>query len=139
MVLYEFKCDNCFIVWEKNRPITEYKKGSMCPQCHKKGKKVVGCAIHFKWTDFRADRGYAEEVYTEQNKNTKESINSATGKEYYKRYIPDTEVMKESGQMKMLGKEESEAKKKRMEKLTKQAYNKMGDEYTNNHNPGQNL
>ena len=139
MVLYEFKCDNCYIIWEKNRPIAEYKKGSMCPKCHKKGKKTVGCAVHFKWTDYRSDPGYAEEVYKEQNKNTKESIDSAKGQEYYTRFVPDIDQMKKSGQIKMLGKEVAKAKKKRMENLTKDAYNKMGPEYTKNHNPGQNL
>ena len=139
MVLYEFKCDYCEILWEKHRPIAEYKKGSMCPQCKKKGKRTVGCAMHIV-TDHREDIGLAKEFYTDACEGSRERVSvEGGGHQHYARYKPNLEKMKESGEVKFLNKKESRNKRNRMKKLTQDAYDKLGKNPATSNNPTQNL
>lgn len=49
MPIYEFECDDCNVVFEKNLKISEMDKPMTCPKCKSKSTKRIVSKIGAAW------------------------------------------------------------------------------------------
>lgn len=94
MVIYDFACDVCEIVWDKEGSMKKPPKRMKCPKCGKQKPRIlVAPPVHFKGPGFRTIlhrqiRDYNNELNTkhfqeEAIKKSKERM--ATGWQHYSR------------------------------------------------------
>jgi putative FmdB family regulatory protein len=62
MTLYEFKCEKCKTLWEKEAPMLKAPKRAKCPKCKKQRERYYSSSpnLHFKGMDFHTNRRKAQ-------------------------------------------------------------------------------
>lgn len=132
MSFFDYACEKCKIVWEKDYPIGKAPKTTKCPKCSVKGERYYGTApaIHFKGNDFWTTRNANRKANIKTNQEDgdrfmREAIElskdrlAADRGEIYTRYNPTNELMKERGFKKLSNKEQSELNEKAKSKVGK--------------------
>ena len=136
MPTYRFSCEECALYWDKERPMSESDKGSMCPKCKKKGLRDYGWAhTHFEGYDFTTnqnsikdfyagdDEGRAKEFYKEASVETKDRVEKSSP---YSAMRPNLKAFNDSGMIKVLNDKETRNKKERARKMAQFVYDKHG-------------
>jgi len=61
-VIYEFKCDNCNLVFELKRPVSDCSLPANCPKCGKPAQRVYS-GFQWIWAGslFREDGSYRQD------------------------------------------------------------------------------
>lgn len=136
MPTYRFSCEECALYWDKERPMSESDKGSMCPKCKKKGLRDYGWAhTHFEGYDFTTnqnsikdfyagdDEGRAKEFYKEAENETKERVESNNP---YSAMTPNYKNLHAAGKVRVLNDKDTKKKKEQFRKMSQHAYHKHG-------------
>lgn len=134
MSFYDYGCDPCRIVWEEEYPIGKAPKTKKCPECGKRGARVFldAPALHFKGPDFhtnvikwrraneKTNKQDGDEFMNNAIEMSKQAQKEAKGTDYYARYTPSKQLLKDSGMRPMDTKEKSDANKKAKELVNKE-------------------
>lgn len=110
MAIYEFVCNDCRLIWDKEASVKNAPKKSKCPKCSKlceKNWESHAPETHFKG-DFHTnvvknrnfqrngmDKDTAERFYDSAIKASKESIDK--GWQAYSRYTPNIDNLNKNG------------------------------------------
>jgi putative FmdB family regulatory protein len=133
MAIYEYVCDDCEILWEKEYPLAKNPSRTRCPKCNKLREKnwSKSTPVHFKgagWTGKNSvtgfnKRGGSDEINLKLQEGCKERMKS--GWQHYSKYTPkkawvDKNVVKE------VSVTEAKRKMEASKQIFNQAYDKAG-------------
>src|SRR5689334_11894936 len=65
MSFYEFSCDKCKLIWEKEASIAKAPKRAKCPKCKKQRERYYSSTptLHFKGMDFYTNMSKARKFH----------------------------------------------------------------------------
>ena len=132
-MIYEFVCEDCELIWQKEAPMAEAPKRSKCPECKKfKPKLIHSPVFHLKGDGFHATKNAYKnsrkniddinEFYNTATKNSKKRMK--TGWQNYSRMDIDHQYFEDSGRYKKLTEKQIEARKHSTEEIGPKLRNK---------------
>lgn len=147
MPTYQYLCEGCEIIWEKDADIGKAPKTTKCKECGKRVERYlseitfsfkddgVGCGTNPGAKDFytirKRYRTFLEKGYdkTAANKFLNRSINEtkdriSEDRLAYKQVKIDVKQMAQDGHAKKLTQQQTDNKKRNLEKMAAHAYDK---------------
>lgn len=133
MIFYDFKCDKCDIIWEKEYArIPKSAKKMKCPQCNKWAQRYYSAnscpTVKIAGTKHKVGQSDLNRVYNEMIDDSKERLKLQNQHKNtpYKSYVPDYKKMVEEGTLKPCSEKRVKQKMETAKHLTAHAFEKAG-------------
>lgn len=140
-MIFEFICEECRLIYEKDASISKPPKRKKCPECGKMNPRayITPPAVHFATNDFdfetnRAknekfikygmDPDTANEFYNDSIRNSRKRMQS--GGEHYRRWKPNLENMEKLGLAKKVSADEANRKRHEAKNLSRHVHKASG-------------
>lgn len=130
MIFYDFKCDKCNIIWEKDYPgLSKTPRRKLkCPKCKRWALRYYCAdnvpAVKIPGTKHKVVRSDVQKIYDEALADSKERLSKSYQMKHtpYKSYVPDIPKMVKDGLAKPCSPERLTQKFERAKKMTASAY-----------------
>ena len=135
MTRYDWICNECEVIWERDCRLGEAPKRTKCPECGELRNRNWGSVSNFQMlgdchTNRVRDRNFqingmdkdtAEDYYAGAIKNSKAGVNS--GWQHYSKMTPDYKDAEEKGLLQRRSDTEVKQAVERSKKMTEAVYN----------------
>ena len=136
MPIYEYKCEDCKVIFDLYCSMKDMKKYVMCTECGKRAPRcVAGQSFSFTmegktekfYRSTGEDTSKAIQWHDQEVRNTEKALKFDSGVSPYSRMSINYDEMEKQGVCKKVSSKEAKARNKSTEKMVKDAANKMSE------------
>lgn len=133
-MIYDFKCHDCDIVFDKEYSMKSVPTRSRCPQCNKLSSRYYGSVgVQFKGNDWHTNKSMErrsrkskkdnKKAWEVLHESTKRSVEQAKTEDFYKKASVNWDHFQETGQARRLTEQEKKNRQATRDALVKDTEN----------------